>query len=101
MKRATFQIPQKGNDGKRFPTKAMAEVQREVLEMFGGCTVRKTQGAWLGDDGKTYIDENLEYTVVMEEGALEKLVGWLARKRDQLEQEAMFLEVSEVETKLI
>ena len=101
MKRATFIIPKADNDGQPFPTKLIAELRRDILEMYGGYTVRDVQGAWLGDDGKTYHDENWEYTVVMTEDDLPKLVTWLEKAKNLLSQQAMWLEVQETEAKLV
>ncbi|MBE3575693.1 MAG: hypothetical protein IMW99_09640 [Firmicutes bacterium] len=101
MKRTTFIIPKTGNDGKLFPTKLIAGLQQEMLEQFGGYTVREVRGAWLGDDGRTYHDESWEYTIVMEEAVVEKLVQWLEKAKDLLSQEAMWLEVLEAEARLV
>lgn len=101
MKRTTFIIPKQDNQGNKFPTKLIAEIRREMLEQFGGYTVREVKGAWLGDDGKIYHDESWEYTIVMDEADVPKLEKWLAKIRDLLSQEAMWLEVSEVDSKLV
>lgn len=101
MKKATFIIPKQDNNGKKFPAKVLAELRRDILEQFGGYTVRDVDGAWLGDDGKTYHDSSWEYTVVMENEAIEKLVVWLEKAKDLLSQRAMWLEVQETESRLV
>jgi len=42
-----------------------------------------------------------EYTVVMENEAIEKLVVWLEKAKDLLSQRAMWLEVQETESRLV
>lgn len=101
MKRTTFVIPKADNDGRPFPTKVIAGLQRELLEEFGGYTVQEVRGAWLGDDGKTYHDESWQFTIVMEEEGIGRLVKWLEKTRDLLSQQAMWLEVSDTEAKLV
>lgn len=101
MKKATFIIPKLDNDGKRFPAKVLAELRRDILEQFGGYTVRDVKGAWLGDDGKTYYDSSWEYTVVTEESKIAELVQWLTKVKDLLSQQAMWLEVQETESTLV
>lgn len=97
MKRATFQIPKADNEGRRFPRAVVLGIRREILEQFEGFTVRETKGGWIGKDGKTYIDDNWEYTVVMEDIKIESLVAWLKKVREILRQKAMWLEISEAE----
>ena len=101
MKRATFIIPKQDNDGRRFPAKVLAELRRDILEQFNGYTVKDVEGAWLDEDGKTYHDESWEYTVVMEEGKIDKLVNWLGKAKDLLSQHAMWLEIQDVESRLV
>jgi hypothetical protein len=101
MQKATFIIPKLGNDGQPFPAKVLAELQHDILDMFGGYTVRDVQGAWLGDDGKTYYDTSWEYTVVMEEVKIVDLINWLGKAKDLLSQQAMWLEVQDTTSHLI
>ncbi|MDI6872087.1 MAG: hypothetical protein QME79_12240 [Bacillota bacterium] len=100
MKRATFIIPKADNEGRKFPTRTVAELRREILERFQGYTVREVKGGWM-EDGREYQDESWEYTVVMDDEGLEWLVSWLRKAREVLRQEAMFLEVVEAEAQLI
>jgi len=97
MKRATFQIPKVDNEGRKFPRAVVLGIRREILERFEGFTVRETKGGWIGKDGKTYIDDNWEYTVVMEDSKIGSLVAWLKKVREILRQKAMWLEISEAE----
>lgn len=97
MKRATFQIPKADNERRRFPRAVVLGIRREILEQFEGFTVRETKGGWIGKDGKTYIDDNCEYTVVMEDTKIESLVAWLKKVREIRRQKAMWLEISEAE----
>ena len=101
MKEATFQIPLRDNEGRKFTSKTLERIQEDILDRFPGYTVRETKGAWRGQDNKTYIDENLEYTVVTDEEGAQELVRWLGEVKKLLRQEAMFLTVTETEAKLI
>lgn len=96
MKRATFIIPKADNNGQPFPAKVVLELQRELLERFEGYTFRHASGAWV-ENGTTYYDESWEYTIVMEEGKLGELVDWLRKAKDLLSQQAMWLEIQEVD----
>lgn len=101
MKKVTIIIPKRDNEGNKFPTNTMAEIQKEILRNYGGYTVREVRGAWLGDDGKTYIDDSWEYVIVMDDKGVEVIEKWLVKVRDLLRQQAMYLEVSEAEVKFI
>lgn len=101
MKKVTIIIPKRDNEGNKFPTNTMAEIQKEILRNYGGYTVREVRGAWLGDDGKTYIDDSWEYVIVMDDKGVEVIKKWLVKVRDLLRQQAMYLEVSEAEVKFI
>lgn len=68
------------------------------MEQFRGYTVYESRGAWVGDDGKTYHDESWQYTIVMQELEVGKLIRWLEKAKDLLRKEAMWLEVSDVNT---
>lgn len=102
MVKATFVIPKADNNGKRFDSIVMTNIQRDILERFSGYTAREVQGAWLEEStGKTYFDESWEYTVVMETAELGILRQWLKSIKTVLGQKEMFLEHSTVTSELI
>jgi len=98
MKKTTFTIPTTDNHGKKFPAATMDGIQQEILKRFGGFTVKEVTGGWVDEQGKSYIEHNLEYTIVMDDEALERLARWLKEIKDLLSQEAMWLEAHETET---
>jgi hypothetical protein len=101
MKRATFTIPKQDNEGRTFPKTTILEIQRNILETYGGYTVRSVHGGWMDGDGKVYQEQNFEYTVVLEEHQLKDLKNWLEKMKAVLRQEAMFLEVGDTEVTFI
>ena len=101
MKKATFIIPKQDNDGNKFPKTTILEIQRDILEQYGGYTVRSVQGGWMDGDGKVYQEQNWEYTVVLDESQLKGLASWLEKMKLVLRQEAMFLEVSDTKVEFI
>jgi len=102
MKRVTFLIPKRSNEGRRFPARVLAEIRRDILEIAGGYTWRDVRGAWYDEDeGKTYQDASWEYTVVMEGAKIGELVRWLEKAKDLLSQQAMWLEIQDVESHLV
>lgn len=60
-----------------------------------GVHQREIRGGWIGDERRTYIDESLGHTVVMEDEKVESLVTWLRRVREMLRQKAIGLETTE------
>jgi hypothetical protein len=101
VKRVTFIIPKNDNNGAPFPTATIAEIRKDILRNFGGYTVRDVRGEWIDSDGKTYQDDNWEYTIVMEEKEVEKVESILAKAKRLLSQQAMWLEVSDTEARLV
>ena len=101
MKKATFIIPKQDNEGNKFPKTTVLEIQRDILELYGGYTVRSVEGGWMDEAGKVYQEHNWEYTVVLEDSELEALVDWLEKMKVILRQEAMFLEVSDTKVQFI
>ena len=101
MKRVTFIIPKNDNNGAPFPTATIAEIRKDILRSFGGYTVRDVRGEWVDGEGRTYQDDNWEYTIVMEEKEVEKVESILAKTKRLLDQQAMWLEVSDTEAKSV
>lgn len=98
MKKATFIIPTADNQGRKFPAATMDGIQQEILREFGGFTVREVTGGWVDEQGKSYIEQNLEYTIVMDDEAIERLAQWLEKVKGLLSQKEMWLEAHETET---
>lgn len=101
MRKATFIIPKTDNRGNRFPANVVQEIQRDILKQFQGYTVKDAAGGWMDKEGKTYIDQSWEYTVVTDEEGVARLKEWLKKVKDLLSQEAMWLEVQETESHLV
>ncbi len=64
---ATLTLPLRDNDGKQL--KQQHELVRaSILDRFGGYTQSLVTGAWKGDDGTVYQDDNLKYEIAMTTG---------------------------------
>ncbi len=99
--KATFIIPKADNNGVLFPTGLVAKIQIQIIDMFGGYTLREATGAWQDEDGKIYYDNNWVFEVSMKKDQVATLVEWLEKIKATLEQEAMYLELSEPHIKFI
>ena len=101
MNKATIIIPKKDNNGNKFPTAVIAQIQKDILKEYGGYTVRNVKGAWLGPDGKTYMDDSWEYSIVMDDEGVKKIENRLIKIKELLRQEAMYLEVQKIKINYI
>jgi hypothetical protein len=101
MKKVTIIIPKRDNEGKKFSTAMIAEIRKDILRKYNGYTVKNVRGAWKGEDGKTYLDESWEYTMVTDDEGVKWIEGWLVKIKDLLRQEAMYLEVTEINIKFL
>lgn len=101
MIRATFMVPTYDNDGQQFPEEVMEHVRSMVIEKFGGYTSDMVQGAWADADGRVYYDENIRYTITMDQEKVTELKEMLVYFKDLLRQEAMYLELQPVEVILV
>lgn len=99
--RAVFMIPTYDNDGKKFSAGTLDLVRRMILDEFGGYTAETVQGAWVDEDGSVYFDENIRYTVTMEQEKVKDLKDMLEYFKALLRQEAMYLEMQPVDMVLV
>jgi hypothetical protein len=101
MIKATFIIPKADNNGVLFPTGLVAKLQMQIIDMFGGYTLREATGAWQDEDGKIYNDNNWVFEVSMKKDQVATLVNWLEQAKVVLGQEAMYLEITEANIQFI
>lgn len=83
-----FNLPLTDNTGKPIDPEVVVELQRELLDLFGGFTIHPTsQGRWQSREGKVYQDEVLVYEVAVPENEiplLREVVSQLGRRLGQL-----------------
>jgi len=83
-----FNLPLTDNGGQPIPAKVIIELQRELLQEFGGFTIHPTsQGRWQTREGRLYQETVVTYEVAVPEGkipALREIVVRLGRQLGQL-----------------
>lgn len=99
--RAVFMVPTYDNDGRQFSAEVMDHVRSLIIEKFGGYTAEIVQGAWADAKGHVYYDENIRYTITMDQEKVADLKEMLAYFKGLLRQEAMYLEMQPVEMALV
>lgn len=102
LSKATFFLPLRDNDGRPLD-REIAAVENACFVAFGAWTLSGFfQGAWRMAGGERQIDTSAAYTLLLEEGQIEKLEAILRRFKARTMQEAIYLEiVSDVDLRLV
>lgn len=83
-----FNLPLTDNTGQPIAPEVVVDLQRELLDLFGGFTIHPTsQGRWQSREGKVYQDEVLVYEVAVPKDKiplLREAVCQLGRRLGQL-----------------
>ncbi len=65
MRLYTLYLPVAGNDGHAFPEEQLAWARDRIAQFSGGYTVlEKSDGFWIGEDGRVYRDPVLPILIV-------------------------------------
>lgn len=89
---ATLILPKLDNDGRPLDSVHFA-LELDLMEAFGGFTASDARGGWIdADDGKTYRDESVRYSIAADFEArggrnrrrLENIAGRYAREARQV-----------------
>lgn len=64
MQRITITVPQCYNDGTLVPIDDMEQIDRDILNLFGGYSRHGIAGAWTDDSGKVYRDFSYRYEIL-------------------------------------
>lgn len=87
-------VPKQNNDGKAFPPSKYDNLNREIIEQFGGLTIEHATGFW-SDGEKVYQDRNYKYIIGIQSLKQVAEILELARYiRKEFKQEAVYVNVS-------
>lgn len=87
-------VPKHDNDGKAFPPSKYDNLNREIIEQFGGLTIEHATGFW-SDGKKVYQDRNYKYIIGIQSLKQVAEILELARYiRKEFKQEAVYVNVS-------
>ncbi|MCI0584141.1 MAG: hypothetical protein L0227_14875 [Chloroflexi bacterium] len=97
MIKAAFLVPIRDNDGRPFPRSSWIELERRLVDAFGGYSrMSAVHGAW-EEHGRVYRDVSRQYVASlsswMELPVWLDLVRWV---RQAFRQEAIYIEVAGV-----
>src|SRR5436305_1540514 len=86
-----FNVPLTDNDGQPIDPQLLLDLQRELLEQFGGFTILPTsQGRWQSRAGRIYQEEVVVYEVAVPEGKVPLLRDAVCRLGQRLGQLATY-----------
>lgn len=72
MREASIVIPDPDTMGGHAIRRANINLRKNLCDAFGGYTLHKAQGAWRDETGQIVYDDNLVYTVAMDDTAENK-----------------------------
>src|SRR5262249_9798460 len=88
-----FNVPLTDNQGQAINPQVILDLQRELLEQFGGFTIVPTsQGRWQSRAGRVYQEEVVVYEVGVPEGKVPLLRDVVCRVGRRLDQLAMYFD---------
>jgi hypothetical protein len=69
MREASVILPDPDTMGAHAIRQGNIYLKKELVSHFGGYTVHKAQGAWRDNDGQIVYDDNMIYTIAMDDTA--------------------------------
>ncbi len=95
-------IPLKRNDGSAVREIELRRILKRMLVEFGGYTVAgEVEGGWRSPDGQTFCERHTQIWVAVEAHELPKLRKLVGKIGQQLDQKAMYLEVSDATVEIL
>ena len=99
--KATFLVPYRDNDGSSL-SQAHDILRADLLNEFGGHTQGgSVDGTWKNECGQTFCDESASYWLLLDAEDLPRLEALLLDFKSRTKQEAIYLDVVEVEVRFV
>lgn len=100
--KAVVLVPLTYNDGSKVPRRVHGGIRDELFDAFGGWTFEgEVEGAFRMEAGGKRVERLEKLAVVLEEADMPRLRRMVARWGTLLEQERMYLEITDSEIELV
>jgi hypothetical protein len=102
LRKCILLLPTSNNDGTKVPPGVLADILRNIDEVFDGHTVDGTcNGVYKTDNGSMTNDESLKVWVAVDPDRVDELKKLAARFAGVLRQESLYFEVTEAKVEFV
>ena len=98
MIKTIIHVPHSDNDGQVFSLESWRELERQVVDRFGGYSCDdQVQGAWRSSEGVVFWDVSRRYTIAVGSWtAIPAFLDFVSWVRVTFRQEAIYVEIAGV-----
>jgi hypothetical protein len=102
MQKVNFILPKNFNSGDKIPVNLIKSIESDIIAVSGGLTKYNATGFWKNDSGKLFADRNILYfTVISSQHELTEIIRILTIAKHTLQQESIYLEVTDSQVSFI